>query len=356
MKSKQKKVFVGLSGGVDSSVAAFLLKKQGFDVVGVFIKAWYPDFIPCSWREEMRDAMRICAKLGIPFRLLDAEKEYKKKVIDYMITEYSIGKTPNPDVMCNKKIKFKVFLDYANKEGADFIATGHYAQVSEIDGKFALLKSVDTQKDQTYFLWNLTSKILSKTLFPIGHLEKKKVRDIAKKNNLLTATKKDSQGLCFIGHVDMKEFLKKYLKTKSGDVLNVEGEVIGKHQGAILYTFGERHNFEIFNKNTNNSALFVVSKDLEKNTITVSPQQDGDRKDQTKVEKLNWVREVPQAETLLKCKIRYRQPDQSCVIKAFNNNQSELLVTFSEQQIAISLGQSIVFYNNKECIGGGIFS
>jgi len=245
-----KKVFVGLSGGVDSSVSAYLLKKQGHDVTGVFVKVWYPDFISCDWRREMQDAMRVCAKLKIPFLLCDLEKEYREGVIDYMINEYKNGRTPNPDVMCNKEIKFKAFLNFALTNNADFIATGHYAQNNLVSSesqkngsKYGLFVAKDKEKDQTYFLWNLNQEILSKTLFPIGHLEKTKVRQIAKSAGLFTAAKKDSQGLCFIGHVNMKDFLRHYLETKPGDVLDQKGRIIGRHNGALLYTIGERHDF-----------------------------------------------------------------------------------------------------------------
>ena len=269
MNTTAKKVYVGLSGGVDSSVAALLLKQAGHNVTGVFIKAWYPDFITCNWREEMRDAMRVCAKLDIPFKVCDLEAEYKKHVVDYLVSEYENGRTPNPDVVCNKYIKFDGFLNFALSEGADFVATGHYAQNIFADNKFHLTKAVDTNKDQTYFLWTLPQEKLSKILFPIGHLDKSEVRKLAEKNNLFTAIKKDSQGLCFLGHVDIEDFLSHFLTVKSGEVLNLKGEVVGKHRGAIFYTIGQRHGFEITEEDNQREKYYVVSKNLEKNSITV---------------------------------------------------------------------------------------
>ena len=215
------KVFLGLSGGVDSSVSALLLKKAGYDVTGVFIKVWHPDFLPCNWKEDRRDAMRICAQLDIPFLFFDFEKEYKREVVDYMVSEYKLGRTPNPDVMCNKYIKFGSFLKKAKEMGADFIATGHYARITNnkqsiTNNRFVLEEGVDKNKDQSYFLWTLTGEQLEQVFFPIGNLEKSEVRKIAKKNKLITFEKKDSQGLCFVGQVDMKDFLSHFIKTKKG--------------------------------------------------------------------------------------------------------------------------------------------
>ena len=232
LKKKTKKVFIGMSGGVDSSVSAALLKEHGYDVTGVFIKVWQPEFFECTWRADRLDAMRVCAKLDIPFLTLNLEKEYKKEVVDYMIDEYKAGRTPNPDVMCNKYIKFGGFFDFAMKHSADFIATGHYARVKKFPrgetsgfnpspevsprGTYQLLAGRDKNKDQSYFLWTLTQKQLQKTLFPIGDIDKPEVRKLAEKYGLATAVKKDSQGLCFIGKIDMKDFLKNYMKEKKG--------------------------------------------------------------------------------------------------------------------------------------------
>jgi tRNA-specific 2-thiouridylase len=249
MNKNVKKVFVGVSGGVDSSVALALLKNEGYDVTGVFLKVWAPDFLPCDWREERRSAMRVCATLDVPFITLDCEVEYKKEVVDYMIREYSEGRVPNPDVFCNKYVKFGVFLKRALEMGADYVATGHYAQVVKNMDKFKLCESTDKEKDQSYFVYTLGQYELSHTLFPIGHMTKPEVRKLAHKFGLPTATKKDSQGLCFIGKIDMKEFLTHYIETKEGDVLNTKGEVIGFHDGAIFLTIGQRHGFTVTKKN-----------------------------------------------------------------------------------------------------------
>src|SRR3989338_3268617 len=295
MKNKVKKfhpkqgrgVFVGLSGGVDSAVSAALLKKEGYAVTGVFIKAWTPEGYPCTWKEDRRSAMRVAAILDIPFITLDLEKEYKKEVVDYMVTEYKKGRTPNPDVMCNKEIKFGHFLKFALKNGADFVATGHYCQIFppikvrggrgsyEIGqgGEVILLEGKDKNKDQSYFLWTLTQKQLKHILFPIGHLQKEEVRKLAKQFGLPQATRKDSQGLCFLGQIDMKEFLSRYIKPKMGSVLNDKSKIIGNHNGALFFTIGERHGFTITQKSNQEVPLYVVEKNLKKNTVVVAPTQ-----------------------------------------------------------------------------------
>lgn len=349
MESK-KKVFVGVSGGVDSSVSLALLKDQGFDVVGCFIKTWQPDFIQCTWKEERRDAMRVCAKLGVPFVTIDAEKEYKDLVGEYFINEYKAGRTPNPDVMCNKEIKFGVFFKKARALGADYIATGHYAR---IDGE-KLLKGVDESKDQSYFLWTLSSEVLAHTLFPVGHLPKSEVRKLASKYELSTAEKKDSQGVCFLGPIDMKEFLAHYITKKRGDVLNAKGEVIGHHDGALFFTLGERHGFTITKKDEDETRVYVVGRDLEKNTITVSDNVFESTKEKDtnkiKIENVNWVSgAAPSGEKKYSARIRYQQDLQPCLI------ENEFVV-FDEPQNLASSGQSIVVYDGEACLGGGIIS
>jgi len=357
-----QKVFVGMSGGVDSSVSAALLKKSGFDVVGVFIKVWQPDFVECTWREDRLDAMRICAKLHIPFFTLDLEKEYKKDVADYMISEYKKGRTPNPDVMCNKYIKFGAFFDWAMKQGADFVATGHYARVKPKNSErlsgstdtVSLLAGKDKNKDQSYFLWTLTQKQLSKTLFPIGDIEKPEVRKIAEKLGLSTAEKKDSQGVCFLGKFDMKDFLSHYMKEKSGKVLNEKGDEIGKHNGAIFYTIGQRHGFEITKKNTESKPLFVIAKNLQKNTITVSENtiQDKNEEKEISIKNVNWTNgKIPDLSKKYSARIRYRQPLSPCLIKKEGDG---FIISFDEYQKAVSSGQSIVIYDGEICLGGGI--
>ena len=350
------KVFVGLSGGVDSSVSAALLKKQGYDVVGVFIKVWQPEFVKCDWREDRLDAMRVCAKLDIPFMDLDLEEIYKKEVFDYMIKEYKSGRTPNPDVMCNKSIKFGGFLKFALENGADFVATGHYARNKKND-KYKLLKGVDDNKDQSYFLWTITQERLKHILFPVGELEKPQVRKLAKKFDLLTAEKKDSQGLCFVGMIEMKDFLKKFLPEKKGDVLNEEGKVIGYHDGAYYFTYGQRHGFTITEKTPDDKPYFVVKKDVDKNTITVSQKLKENKnydKKEIIINNVNWILgEIPDLNKKYQGRIRYRQPLQNC--KIYNTQSTEeFKIVFDEPQKSVSAGQSLVLYDGDICIGGGV--
>lgn len=357
LKKNAKTVFVGVSGGVDSSVSAALLKDQGFRVIGVFIRTWTPDFINCTWRDERRDAMRVCAHLDIPFLECDAEEVYKKNVADYMIEEYSKGNTPNPDVMCNREVKFGVFWDFARAHGADYIATGHYARI--IDGTLA--RSKDEAKDQSYFLWTLTQGDLPHTLFPVGHLQKSEVRKLAIKYKLPTATKKDSQGVCFLGPLDMKNFLKRYIKTKSGDVLSLSGEVIGRHDGAVFFTLGERHGFTIFKNSKNSQPLYILSKDIKKNTITVSARQDlaetkpmrqGLVDDSVlKINKANWISGLPKTNKKYTAQIRYHGEQIPCTIKIIGESKAEVIFAKS---ILVSSGQSVVIYDRDLCLGGGI--
>ena len=357
-----------MSGGVDSSVSAVLLKKAGYDVTGVFIKVWQPDWINCTWKEDRLDAMRVAAQLEIPFVTLDLEKEYKKEVVDYMIREYKAGVTPNPDVMCNKAIKFGSFYDWAMSQGADFVATGHYARIVRHGTRnmehgtieenhnamcYELCVACDSNKDQTYFLWNLKRQQLAHMLFPIGHLDKPDVRRFAKKFNLATADKKDSQGLCFIGKVDMKEFLSHYLHLKKGKVLNERGEIIGEHDGSELFTIGERHGYLINKKTPNDRPQYVVAKNIRENSITVSPNplkiSSGDRKIFLKNE--NWISNEPVQGKKYLARIRYRQPLEECEVPKEGKSWS---VNFTKSQKAISAGQSAVIYDGEICMGGGI--
>ncbi len=337
---KGKKVFVGLSGGVDSAVSAALLKQQGFEVTGVFIKVWSPDFLPCTWREERRDAMRVAITLDIPFLFFDFEEEYKKSVADKMITEYELGRTPNPDILCNREIKFGVFWKKAKELGADFIATGHYAQ----NKNNQIFEGQDKEKDQSYFLWTLTPDDLKHVLFPVGDLEKKEVRSLAKKNDIPVAFKKDSQGICFLGDVDLETFLPHFLEIQSGNVLNTKGEIIGKHRGAIYYTIGERHGFEVNHNVPDSKAFYVVSKDMKMNTITVSD-------DETEIKELSPIkiklRDMNLQGAPTHARIRYRGE------KVFID-LNESTVTFDGPQRGLAVGQSIVFYNDDECLGGGV--
>ena len=336
------KVFLGLSGGVDSAVSAALLKQDGYDVTGVFIKVWQPDFLTCTWREERRDAMRVAARLNIPFLFLDFEKEYKKGVADYMIEEYRKGRTPNPDVMCNREIKFGAFWQKAKELGADYIATGHYAR----NEKGVLMEGADKEKDQSYFLWTLPSKDLEHVLFPVGDLKKEMVRRLARKFNLPVSDKKDSQGICFLGDVNIEEFLSHFIDVKAGDVLDIKGNTIGRHNGSLLYTLGERHGFEITKKTPDSKALFVVKKDINKNTITVSDQKSLENSE-IKIENANWISMKPSARShQLEARIRYRQKKVSITL-------NDEIVKFKTPQVVAS-GQSIVFYNGEVVLGGAI--
>lgn len=356
-KKLNKKVFVGMSGGVDSSVSALLLKKAGYDVTGVFIKVWQPEFFECTWRQDRLDAMRVSAKLDIPFITLNLEDEYKNEVVDYMIKEYKLGRTPNPDVMCNKYVKFGGFFDWAMNQGADYVATGHYAQIKNIKDKTLMLAGEDKNKDQSYFLWTLTQKQLGKTLFPIGNIDKPKVRKLAEKYKLSTAIKKDSQGLCFIGKIDIKDFLKNYIKEKKGKVLNEKGEIIGEHDGVFYLTIGQRHGFTITKKTPNDLPYFVTNKDIKSNTITVSQDLSKILSNESKIvrlTKVNWMSgEIPDLSKKYYSRIRYRQPLEECIIKK-NDNDYEL--HFTKSQKAITPGQSAVIYDKDICLGGGIIN
>jgi tRNA-specific 2-thiouridylase len=384
----KKTVFVGLSGGVDSAVSAALLKRQGYEVVGVFIKTWHPEFLICNQEEERRDAMRVAAFLDVPFLTLDLEDVYKKEVADYMIHEYKMGRTPNPDVMCNKEVKFGAFLKKALAMGADFVATGHYANTETglknslsflhpTDGTFRrqnlsnlfLRKGVDTSKDQVYFLWTLKQAQLSKILFPIGNLKKTEVRKLAQKFKLPVADKKDSQGICFLGAVDLKEFLKHYIKPKQGKVFNINGEEIGYHDGAVFHTLGERHGFTITRKKSTDGPYYIVAKDVKKNILIVSQEKivsdflpllhpsDGTFRLQNpkqfslKIENTNWINEVPKIDKNYTAQIRYHGEFLSCRIKSVSVNKAEIIFS---KPILVASGQSCVVYDGDVCLGGGI--
>ncbi len=350
MKSQgeKKKVYVGMSGGVDSSVSALLLKEAGYDVIGVFIKVWQPEWIPCTAKEDRIDAMRVAGEIGIPFITLDLEKEYKKEVVEYMIEEYRKGRTPNPDVMCNAHVKFGAFYDWAMAQGADYIATGHYARIENDN----LLKGNDNNKDQSYFLWTLRKEQLNHIIFPIGHLEKPEVRKLSKKYNLSTAGKKDSQGICFIGKIDIKNFLSFYITPKRGDVLDINNRIIGHHNGSFFFTIGERHGFTITEKTPNDLPYYIISKDLEKNIITVSNKDEKgilpNGVKEIKLNKINWINQEPKINSTFQARTRYRQPLGN--VRIVNENTIE----FEKPQYNISIGQSLVIYSDDICMGGGI--
>ena len=395
MKKNKQTVFVGLSGGVDSAVSAALLLKQGYEVVGVFIKTWHPDFLPCNEEEERRDAMRIAAHLGIPFLTFNLESIYKKEVADYMIAEYKAGRTPNPDVMCNKYVKFGAFLQKALSMGADFVATGHYAQnllqahflkrlsqageprmsdfsaekyatvqkvaprksftTEKQDFIFSLMKGCDLNKDQSYFLWALKQEQLAKILFPVGNLKKSAVRKLAKKFNLPVAEKKDSQGICFLGAIDLKEFLKHYIKEKKGKVVNEKKEIIGWHNGAVFHTLGERHGFTITKKGPHDSPYYIMNKDLKKNILVVSTNRNPTRQDlvenKIKIENINWISEMPESNKNYTAQIRYHGELLSCMVKTITKTKAEIMFS---KPILIATGQSCVIYDKDVCLGGGI--
>ncbi len=366
MIQTNQKVFVGMSGGVDSSVSALLLKNAGYDVTGVFIKVWQPENFLCTWRQDRLDAMRVCAKLDIPFITLNLEDEYKNEVVDYMIREYKVGRTPNPDVMCNKYVKFGGFFDWAVKQGADYVATGHYTRIEKRDfgfgtkGKmYQLVAGEDKNKDQSYFLWTLTQEQLGKILFPVGDIEKLRVRKLADKYGLGTAIKKDSQGLCFIGKIDIKDFLKNYIKEKKGNVLDDMEKVIGKHDGAFYLTIGQRHGFTITEKTPNDSPYYIISKDIKKNIIVVnhSPKLENDS-NKVRLEKVNWILgEEPDLSKKYSARIRYRQPLEECVIvQSPKLKVKSYELHFTDPQKSITSGQSAVIYDGEVCLGGGIIS
>ena len=349
-----------MSGGVDSSVSAALLQREGYEVIGVFMKVWQPDFLPCTWREERLDAMRVAAHLGIPLLTWDFEKEYKEGVVDYMIHEYRRGRTPNPDVMCNREVKFGAFSRRAIQEGADFVATGHYARVvksqqSIVNSKYKLLKGVDSTKDQAYFLWTLKQEQLSKTLFPIGKYKKTEVRVLAKKFNLPVAEKKDSQGLCFMGKLDMKDFLAHYIKEKEGSVLNEAGEIIGTHRGVFFYTLGERHGFSVLQKKAEDMPYYVVAKDFKNNTLTVTHQEKRvsvSAMQEAQVSEISFCKGiVPDASHFYTAQVRYHGAFYQCKIVLVSEGCSSV---HFEKPVTVDAGQSVVFYHEDECLGGGI--
>lgn len=355
MSVKGKKVFVGLSGGVDSSVSAYLLKKAGYDVTGVFIRTWQPDFIECTWRDERRDAMRIAAELDIPFLECDAEEEYKKDVAMYMIEEYKKGRTPNPDVMCNRVVKFGVFWEFSKARGADYIATGHYVRIRQNsqgeNNEYELLVGVDPSKDQSYFLWKLSSDDMAHILFPVGHLNKNEVRKVAKKAGIFTATKKDSQGVCFLGMLDMKDFLSHYIEKQNGNVLNTKGEVIGEHEGALFFTLGERHGFTISKRDTNEQRpLYVVSKNIERNEIVVSEEKEF--KDSSDILIQEMTVPAKYMNEKLECQIRYHGQRHECTIT--ESGPEKFKVNFEMECPTVASGQSVVFYKNEHLLGGGV--
>lgn len=343
-----------MSGGVDSSVAALRLKKEGYKVVGVFIKVWHPDFLVCNWEQERLDAMRVAAHLEIPFLTCDAEAAYRDDVAHYFISEYKAGRTPNPDVMCNKHVKFGAFVKFAKKHGADYIATGHYARRIDSEAGSSLYRGLDTNKDQSYFLYTLTKEQLDFSLFPVGDTDKAQIRKEAKKAKLPTATKKDSQGVCFLGHIDIKDFLSHYVELTPGRVLDTEGNTIGQHEGALIYTTGQRHGFTINTHTENREAFYVTRKDIANNTITVDTTHPTLRKSSYLTITNSILREKVEVGNVLEAQTRYRQKPFRVRVDTIAFDQLELeLIEASE---AVALGQSCVLYRGDVCVGGGIIA
>ena len=345
-----------MSGGVDSSVAAYLLKEQGYNVIGVFMKNWEEttDDGHCTAEEDYFDVKQVCNKIGIPYYTVNYSKEYYDNVFKEFLEEYEKGRTPNPDVLCNREIKFGPFLEFAQKIGADFIATGHYAKTKHCDGKTYLLKAKDLNKDQSYFLNQLSQKQLSKVLFPLSDIEKPKVREIAEKLGLITAKKKDSTGICFIGERNFRNFLKNYLPIKEGEIVSVDGRKLGKHIGLAYYTIGQRKGLNIGGRNDGNGKpYFVVKKDLEKNQLIVSQGEEDCLFSNGLVSyKINWIPQAPKQQSFECCaKFRYRQPDQKVKVEIL---EDKVKVYFFEKQRAVTTGQFVVFYDGDVCLGGGV--
>lgn len=345
-------VYVGLSGGVDSSVAALRLIRAGYHVVGVFIKVWQPDFLECHWEEERLDAMRVAAKLRIPFHTFDATEIYKHEVVDYLIGEYKAGRTPNPDTMCNQHVKFGAFLKYARQARADKIATGHYAQIKKQEDTYELHRGSDVQKDQSYFLWTLKQEELAHTLFPVGDTPKKAIRKEAKRFGLHTAQKKDSQGVCFLGQLDMEAFLSHYIPKEQGAVYAENGTHIGTHNGAWLYTIGQRHGITYFNKNTESQPQYVSRKDMENNALFVSPEPPVRKGATLLLSAVNNMSSMLTPGSTVEAVLRYRGQPQSCVVTSITTDS--LTLSFSETLSAPTTGQSCVLYTGTQCLGGGI--
>lgn len=357
----QTKVIVGMSGGVDSSVSAYLLQQQGYQVEGLFMKNWEEDDTDeyCAAAEDLEDAKAVCEKLGIKLHTINFATEYWDNVFEYFLAEYKAGRTPNPDIMCNKEIKFKAFLEFACEDlDADYIATGHYVQREFRDNKWAMLRGLDDNKDQSYFLYTLSHEQVGRTLFPVGHIEKPRVREIAEEADLITHNKKDSTGICFIGERKFKDFLAQYLPAQPGNIESAEGEVIGKHDGLMYHTLGQRKGLRIGGlANSGEEPWYVVEKDLIRNVLIVGQGSNHPRLFSKGLigNQLHLVSRDELSEPI-KCtvKTRYRQKDVPCNLSPMANG--EYLVMFDEQQSSVTPGQSVVFYQNEVCLGGGIIN
>ncbi|MBS0587940.1 MAG: tRNA 2-thiouridine(34) synthase MnmA [Proteobacteria bacterium] len=357
---KKYQVVVGMSGGVDSSVAAYLLKQQGHEVTGLFMKNWEDDDTDeyCSSRQDFLDAVSVADVLDIPIEVVNFSAEYKDRVFSHFLAEYQAGRTPNPDVLCNAEIKFKAFLNHAHKLSADYIATGHYAQVREVDGVFQLLKGEDGTKDQSYFLYRLNQAQLASTLFPVGHLYKREVRQIARELKLPNCAKKDSTGICFIGERPFREFLNRYLPHEPGEIQTPDGKVIGQHVGLMYYTIGQRQGLGIGGtRDGNEEPWFVSAKDMARNVLIAVQGHDHPDllRPSLKATDLTWISgKQPHCNWVYAAKTRYRQADAPCAISQLTQNHCQ--VDFAQDQWAVTPGQSVVIYESKVCLGGGIIA
>ena len=348
------RIAVGMSGGVDSAVAAAILIDKGYDVEGFFMKNWDDDSEFCNAEQDYVDALQVCQNLDIPLRSINFEKEYWDRVFNHFLDEYKKGRTPNPDILCNTEIKFKEFLNYTIDLGVDKIATGHYARIELNRGKNQLLKGSDKFKDQSYFLYGLNQHQISKAIFPIGDLLKTDVRRLAKKFGFDNYNKKDSVGICFIGKRDIKQFLNKYIQNQPGDIVNSIGEKLGEHDGVMFYTIGQRKGLGIGAKNSNHGAWYVVGKDIQNNELIVCQGRDHPALYQKTItaSQAHWISGIPPLKTNLNAKIRYRGNDTPCTITKIDNHK--VFIIFEYPCFAITPGQSIVFYDNDICLGGAI--
>ena len=355
--NSQTRVIVGMSGGVDSSVSALLLQQQGYQVEGLFMKNWEEDDGTeyCTAREDLADAQQVCDKLGIKLHQANFAAEYWDNVFEHFLLEYRAGRTPNPDILCNREVKFKAFLDYAMMLGADLIAMGHYARRDNSTGRARMRKGLDPNKDQTYFLHAVGEEQLAKTLFPVGELQKSEVRTLAEQHDLVTYNKKDSTGICFIGERRFRDFLKQYIPAQPGAIETEEGEVIGQHSGLMYHTIGQRQGLGIGGmKNADDTPWYVLEKDLERNVLIVGQSNENPLlfSKALSADSIYWVNGEPEMPAQLTAKVRYRQSDQACTLQ--RGNDGRYLVVFDEPQRAVTPGQSVVFYDGDICLGGGV--